>query len=152
MLIGIDPGATGAIVVLESDFTLIDAMPMPTVKVGKTSRVNGAAIAAFLRCFDETHTFIEAVGGLPGQSAPAAFNFGHSSGLPEGIVIGLGLPYTLVYPQAWKRRAGLIGTDKDAARSRAIQLWPAWRALDKKGAGQALADAALIARFGGDRA
>ena len=41
--------------------------------------------------------------------------------------------------------------DKDAARTRAIQLWPAWRDLDLKGKGQALADAALIARFGGEQ-
>jgi crossover junction endodeoxyribonuclease RuvC len=54
----------------------------------------------------------------------------------------------MVTPQKWKKAAGLIGTDKDAARTRAIQLWPNWRDLDKKGKGQALADAALIARYG----
>ena len=52
-------------------------------------------------------------------------------------------PVTLVTPQTWKNRADLIGKDKDAARTRAIQIWPAWRALDLKGKGQALADAAL---------
>jgi hypothetical protein len=55
-----------------------------------------------------------------------------------------------VTPQAWKKSQGLIGTDKDAARSRAIQLWPTWKELHKKGKGQALADAALIARRGGE--
>jgi crossover junction endodeoxyribonuclease RuvC len=58
------------------------------------------------------------------------------------------MPVELVPPQAWKKRAGLIGKDKDAARSRAIQMWPDWRELDKKGAGQAFADAALIAYYG----
>jgi crossover junction endodeoxyribonuclease RuvC len=54
----------------------------------------------------------------------------------------------MVTPQKWKKAAGLIGTDKEAARARAIQLWPEWRALDTKGKGQALADAALISRYG----
>jgi len=54
----------------------------------------------------------------------------------------------LVTPQKWKKAPGLIGSDKDAARGKAIQMWPKWQCLDKKGQGQALADAALIARFG----
>lgn len=47
-----------------------------------------------------------------------------------------------------KKSAGLIGSDKDAARSRAIQLYPELRALDAKAKGRAIADALLIARFG----
>jgi crossover junction endodeoxyribonuclease RuvC len=54
----------------------------------------------------------------------------------------------MVTPQAWKKHVGLLNKDKDAARSLAIDLWPSWGALDKKGEGQALADAALIARYG----
>jgi crossover junction endodeoxyribonuclease RuvC len=50
------------------------------------------------------------------------FTFGHAAGVAEGILQGLNIPYTLVTPQAWKKSAGLIGSDKDAARSRAIQL------------------------------
>ena len=51
-------------------------------------------------------------------------------------------------PQKWKKSAGLIGTEKDVARSTAILLWPEWRAQHAKGKGGALADAALIARYG----
>lgn len=66
----------------------------------------------------------------------------------EGILQGLFIPYSLVTPQAWKKTAGLIGSDKDAARSRAIQLYPSLRILDQKAKGQAVADALLIARHG----
>ena len=76
------------------------------------------------------------------------FNFGHSCGTVMGVVGALGYAHTMVTPQKWKKAAGLIGTDKEAARARAIQIWPAWRALDTKGKGQAFADAALIARYG----
>jgi crossover junction endodeoxyribonuclease RuvC len=76
------------------------------------------------------------------------FNFGHSCGTIMGVIAALGYAHTMVTPQKWKKAAGLIGTEKDAARARGIQLWPHWSDLHKKGKGQALADAALIARFG----
>src|SRR5690606_14340133 len=88
------------------------------------------------------------VGAMPGQGVSSMFTFGHAAGVVEGLIQGLGIPYTLVTPQAWKRRAGLIGSDKDAARSRAIQLYPGVRVLDLKEKGQAVADAMLIARYG----
>ena len=153
MRIGIDPGCSGALVVLTADGTVQDALLMPTFKTGKSSRVNGAALAAFLAKntqFDRAgaHAYLESVHAMPKQGVSSVFTFGHAAGVAEGILQGMGIAYTLIPPQTWKKRAGLIGTDKDAARSRAIQLWPAWRALDAKGKGQALADAALIAKYG----
>lgn len=149
-LIGIDPGITGAIVILQSRScpTPIEWMRMPVVKVGKSSRVDAAELARFLENFDSSAAYIEQVHSMPAQGVSSSFTFGHATGAVEGVVAALMLPTTLVTPQAWKRRAGLIGKDKDAARSRAIHLWPRWDALGAKGAGQAFADAALIARFG----
>lgn len=154
-LIGIDPGVSGAVVVMDEKFRLLEWMLMPTFKVGASSRVNGAELAAFLRSSIDRSASVrlERVGAAPvqgrKQGGSSMFTFGHAAGVADGVVAALELPVTLVTPQAWKRGAGLIGTDKDASRTRAIQLWPGWRDLDKKGAGQALADAALIARFGG---
>lgn len=147
-LIGIDPGASGAIVVMTPKFDLIEWDVMPTVKVGTQTRVNAAALAAILQEFDAGQAYLEQVGAMPGQGVSSMFSFGHAAGTASGVLAALQITTTMVTPQSWKRRAGLSGTDKDAARSRAIQLWPAWRALDAKGKGQALADAALIARFG----
>jgi crossover junction endodeoxyribonuclease RuvC len=154
-LIGIDPGCSGALVVLAPSGERVDCLLMPTFKNGKSSRVNGAAVAAFLKKHSQydragTHAYLESVHAMPKQGVSSVFTFGHAAGVVEGILQGLGIAYTLVPPQQWKKRAGLIGTDKDAARSRAIQLWPTWRDLDLKGKGQALADAALIARFGAE--
>lgn len=148
LLVGIDPGCSGAVVVMDGAFRLIEWMAMPTLKPGKAARVNAPALAAFLREFDDAHAYLEAVQAMPGQGGSSMFSFGHAAGVAAGVLGALEVPTTLVTPQAWKKRAGLIGTDKDAARTRAIQLWPAWRDLDAKGRGQALADAALIARFG----
>jgi crossover junction endodeoxyribonuclease RuvC len=146
-LIGVDPGASGAIVMLE-DGVPIEWELMPIMKVGSATRVNGSAVAAFFLDSKVEHVYIEQVGAMPGQGVASMFNFGHSVGTVIGVLSALFIPYTLVTPQAWKKAAGLIGTDKDAARARALQLWPDWRELDKKGKGQALADAALIARYG----
>jgi crossover junction endodeoxyribonuclease RuvC len=146
--IGIDPGCTGALVVLDNDVP-IDAMFMPTLKVGTNTRVNGAAVHTFLANYPGVPVFLELVNAMPGQGGASMFTFGHASGLVQGVVVGAGNPLTLVTPVKWKKAAGLLGTEKDAARSKAILLWPHWRDLDAKGKGQALADAALIARFGG---
>jgi len=151
--IGIDPGCSGALVLLDS-YGPIEWERMPVVKVGSNSRVNAAALAEILRQWERRadgftgHTFIENVGAMPGQGVTSMFTFGHATGVVAGVIAALQIPHTLVTPQSWKKRAGLIGKDKDAARSRAIQLWPQWRDLDAKGAGQAFADAALLARFG----
>lgn len=151
MIFGIDPGLTGCIAALDRAGALIAHLPMPTLRVGSKNRVNGAAVAAFVLAHaptGERHAYLELVGSMPKQSPNSMFSFGHSAGLVEGVLAGLGIPYTLVLPQTWKKHAGLMGTDKDASRSRAIQLYPGLRELDLKTKGQALADAILIARAG----
>lgn len=150
--IGIDPGVSGSIVVLaewgKGDFLPEAWLRMPFVKMGKSPRVNCPAVAAFLRRYAGCHAYIESVHAMPGQGSVSMFTFGHAAGAVEGVVGALGMPMTLVTPQRWKKHAGLIGTDKDASRSRAIQVWPDWTVLSKKGAGQAFADAAFIATYG----
>ena len=155
IVIGIDPGCSGALVAMHSSTTIISSLLMPTVKVGSKSRVNGAAISAWIQQLrsewahtDRIHAFLEQVGAMPSQGVSSTFTFGHAAGLVEGVVTGAGIPLTLVTPQAWKKKVGLIGQDKDAARSRAIQLYPGLRELDTKAKGQAIADAILIARHG----
>ncbi|EPG9674196.1 crossover junction endodeoxyribonuclease RuvC [Citrobacter freundii] len=147
-VLGIDPGCSGSLVLITEQGGYIDHLAMPTIKVGTKSRVNGAAVAAWIRQYGISHAYLEQVGAMPGQGTASMFTFGHAAGVVEGILQGLNIPYTLVTPQSWKKSAGLIGSDKDAARSRAIQLYPELRALDAKAKGQAIADALLIARFG----
>lgn len=162
MIIGVDPGGTGALVALRHDGSIIETLMMPTIKIGTKTRINGAAIAGWLKDVYRhsgevpVHAYLEQVNAMPSgppgkrraMGVGSAFTFGHAAGLVEGVLMGAGIPITLVTPQAWKKSAGLIGSDKDAARSRAIQLYPTCRILDLKGKGQAVADALLIARHG----
>lgn len=157
IIIGVDPGCSGAIVVTDKEGKYIAHLDMPTSVIGTKNRVNAAAIKGFL---DDTfsklpwyhpalmHAFIEQVGAMPKQGTASMFTFGDACGTVRGVIVGYGIPLTFITPQAWKKSAGLIGSNKDAARSRAIQLYPELRALDAIGKGQALADALLIARHG----
>jgi crossover junction endodeoxyribonuclease RuvC len=145
-ILGIDPGLTGALVILDNK-NPIEWMRMPVYMVGKSNRVNAAALAAFINDAGVDSAVIEQVGAMPGQGVTSMFTFGHACGTIMGVLGAIGIPHSLVTPQAWKKQAGIIGKDKDASRSRALQLWPHWRSLDKKGEGQAMADAALMAYF-----
>lgn len=161
MIIGVDPGTSGMLVCLKDNFEFVAALPMPTIKIGSKTRVNGAAIAGWIGGLkwdhtDNWHAFIEQVNAMPSgpagskrtMGAASAFTFGHNAGLVEGVLTGAGIPITLIHSQTWKKATGLTGTEKDAARSRAVQLYPEVRMLDLKGKGQALADAMFIARAG----
>lgn len=151
ILVGIDPGCSGAIALLDaSSMAYISHMLMPVTKSGKSSRVNGAALYNFLKNYgalSNMHAYIEQVGAMPGQGVSSMFTFGHAAGVVEGVVSAMGIPYTMITPQTWKKNAGLIGKDKDAARTKAVRLYPHLRELDLKGKGQAIADAILLARY-----
>lgn len=149
--IGIDPGLSGAVVAIQNGQP-IEWIRMPTYQIGSHKRVNCAALASWigdLMFCREVNAVVEMVGAMPGQGVTSMFSFGHATGSIMGVLEAMDILVFLVTPQKWKKNAGLIGKDKDAARSKAIELWPAWRALDKKIEGQAYADAALIALYGG---
>ena len=149
--IGIDPGLSGAIVIMESN-SPIEWQRMPTMKTGSANRVNAPALAAMIKPYlyldKPLHAYVELVSSMPGQGVASMFSFGHSAGVVQGVLGAFEIPVTMVTPSQWKKRAGLTGQDKDASRTLAIQMWPFWRELDKKGAGQAYADAAFIALYG----
>lgn len=152
IIIGIDPGCSGAVVAFDSVNEHFKYILMPTMEVGKSTRVNGAAVAEFLKPFLQTKpvVYLEKVGAMPKNGSVAMFTFGHSAGVVDGVCAALGLSITLVTPQAWKKHCGLIGSEKDASRSRCVQLYPTVVDLHKKGNGQAIADALLIAKYGAD--
>ena len=148
--IGIDPGLSGAIVIMENN-TPVAWYRLPTMKTGWANRVNAPALAAIIRPSiygEEIKAYVELVGSMPGQGVASMFSFGHSAGVIQGVLGAFEIPVVMVTPSQWKKRASLTGKDKDASRTLAIQTWPEWRLLDQKGAGQAYADAAFIALYG----
>lgn len=66
---------------------------------------------------------VEHVGGIPGQSAPAAFNFGAVTGFLHGVLETLRIPYELVRPQKWKKEFSCT-SDKNTSIEVAKRLFP----------------------------
>ena len=159
MYIGIDPGLKGAIALYQADGAVrVWDMPTLSVQRGKSTkqRVDLHALARLIGVIAElspTMAVVEDVGGMPGQSAPAAFSFGWACCAPVMALAMCGVPYRLVQPQIWKRSYSIRG-DKDDALQLATQLLPThaayWAATRGNGdAGQRAgrAEAALIARY-----
>lgn len=151
MILGIDPGLTGAISVIEDgELIAIIDMPVTEKQHGKGKGVNAYLLKDLLSdvCFKDATAYLEAVSAMPGQGVTSQFGFGRSVGVVEGILAGMGIGVRLVTPHAWKRHWGLLKKDKDAARTLAISLDPeeAHRFARKKDIGRA--DATLIGLYG----
>lgn len=150
MKIGIDPGASGAIAwIYDSGSVEMRDMPVAHKSSGKGNEVVPRLVADMLFAnYDEVMVYLEAVHAMPGQGVTSMFSFGRSMGVVEGVLAALEIPYTLVRPRAWKKRAGLIGKPKDASRGLAMRLYPqaAEYLTRKKDNGRA--EALLIAHFG----
>lgn len=147
MFIGIDPGNTGALAALYPSGT-VEVHDMPTMANGKKQQVNAAAVAEILSEWSRRGSLVvvEKVAAMPGQGVTSMFNFGMGYGVIQGVVAATGLPMRLVTPQSWKKPFGLIGKDKDMARTIAQQLYPNESLSRKKDIGRA--DAILIATYG----
>ena len=148
--IGIDPGITGAIALIEDGKVIeVEDMPIMAKSSGKGNQVNAVRLSAIIEGFmfsREIWVNIEAVNAMPGQGVTSQFSLGKSAGIIEGVVAALALPYSMISPQKWKRKEGLIGKEKDAARALCIREHPeiADKLTRKKDGGRA--DAILIAR------
>ena len=154
LVIGIDPGITGSICFFE-DGKIIDLIDMPNMADGKKQKkqVNGAQIynEILLRTKNvekrNIKVVIEHVSAMPGQGVTSMFNFGQSFGVLKGICSAMQLSMHFVRPAKWKRFFNLINAEKDASRTKAIEIFPyiSTQLSRKKDANKA--DAALIASF-----
>jgi crossover junction endodeoxyribonuclease RuvC len=154
LIIGIDPGITGAICFFE-DGKITDVIEMPNMAEGKKNKkqVNGAQIyhEIFLRIKylekKEIKVVIEQVSAMPGQGVTSMFNFGQSFGILKGICSAMQLPMYFVRPAKWKKYFNLINSEKDASRTKAIEIFPYFSSQLSKKKDSNKADAILIASF-----
>jgi len=145
MILGIDPGISGALAWLSDDGHLISTMDMPAIEVHGKKKVSPQILTSELAGRRPILAVIEDVGAMPGQGVTSMFNFGYSAGILAGVCAGLGIPTVLYRPAVWKRAAG-VPADKGAARQMAQRLWPGCRDFDRvKDDGRA--EAALLARW-----
>ena len=154
LIIGIDPGISGSICFFDNG-RIIDVIEMPTMTEGKKNKrqVNGSQIYNEIsKRIDNTEkkdirVVIEHVTAMPGQGVTSMFNFGQSFGILKGICSAMQLPMYFVRPAKWKKYFNLINSEKDASRTRAIEIFPYFSAQLSKKKDSNKADAILIASF-----
>jgi crossover junction endodeoxyribonuclease RuvC len=147
MIIGIDPGAKGALAWLSGDGHLIAVQDLPWIK---GHGLNAASFAAWIELRDDIrHAFVERVASRPGQGVVSVFTFGMNYGQIIGVLTGLKIPVTLIAPTKWKPAVGLpTGSNKAASRARAAQLWPGAADSFARVRDDGRAEAALIGMYG----
>ena len=154
LIIGIDPGISGSICFFK-DGKILDVIEMPTMNEGKKNKrqVNGAQI--YNEITDrinklqnqDVRVVVEQVSAMPGQGVTSMFNFGQSFGIIKGICSAMQLPLYFVRPTKWKKYFNLINAEKDASRTKAIEIFPYFSSYLAKKKDTNKADAILIACY-----
>ena len=170
IIIGVDPGFSGALVTMSVDGAPLRTVIMPVIKSStkikkkskdgtksKTSTKSKTTLdmVAITKFFDTRkkairHVFIEQVGAMPGQGVVSMFRFGEGYGFLQGICAGLRIPFSLIHPVTWKRII-CHGIPKGKASGILVaqRLWPTANILDEKGKHHdGIADALCIAEYG----
>jgi len=155
--LGVDPGALGALAVINEDGVLVAVhdMPFDLVKIGKTNkkRINAEKIQKILSEMqsnlfgDQCCAWVEKVGARPGQGVSSCFAFGEAYGLVRGVMAGLCIPTHTVAPAVWKK-ALRLGSSKESSRLMAMEIWPEDARVFKRVKDDGRAEAALLALYG----
>jgi len=156
IIFGIDPGVSGAISVLRNK-EVLEVFEMPTMIDGKKNKkqVNGSALTNIIMNTidfknEEVVIVVEHVNAMPGQGVTSMFNFGQSFGVIKGICAALKLPIHFIRPTKWKKHFNLINTNKDASRTKVIEVYPKISSQLSRKKDSNKADAILIARYFND--
>ena len=155
-IIGIDPGLSGAIAILENK-KVLKFFDMPVMSEGKKNKrqLNSAQLVNILReninsNNEEISVVVEQVNAMPGQGVTSMFNFGQTFGAIKGVCAALSLPIYFVRPSKWKKHFELINSSKDASRTKVIEMYPYLSNQLSKKKDVNKSDAILIARFYSD--
>ena len=154
-IIGIDPGLSGGIAVLENN-QVLSIFDMPVMSEGKKNKrqLNSAQLVTLIKenikSSEDVAVIVEQVNAMPGQGVTSMFNFGQTFGAIKGVCAALGLPIFFVRPAKWKKHFELINSSKDSSRTKAIEMYPALSNQLAKKKDVNKSDAILIARFYSD--
>ena len=154
LIIGIDPGINGAICFFDNG-KILDVIEMPKMVDGKKNKkqVNSAQIyneiteRTYSKDKYDIRVVIEQVSAMPGQGVTSMFNFGQSFGILKGVCSAMQLPMYFIRPAKWKKYFGLLKSEKDASRTKAIEMFPYFSSELSKKKDSNKADAILIASF-----
>ena len=151
-IVGIDPGLSGAIAILE-DNKVLSLFDMPVMSEGKKNKkqLNSAQLVNILRenilNSEDIAVVVEQVNAMPGQGVTSMFNFGQTFGAIKGVSAALNLPIFFVRPSKWKKHFELINSSKDSSRTKVIEMYPSLSSQLSKKKDVNKSDAVLITRF-----
>ena len=152
-IIGIDPGLSGAIAILENN-KVLNIFDIPVMSEGKKNKrqLNSALLVNLLKeninnKEEEVVVVVEQVNAMPGQGVTSMFNFGQTFGAIKGVCAALKLPIFFVRPSKWKKHFELINSSKDSSRTKAIEMYPSLSNQLSKKKDVNKSDAILIARY-----
>ena len=157
LIIGMDPGISGAICFFENG-EVKEIIDMPNMADGKKNKrqINGPQVYNEISSRikntpkKEIVVVIEQVSAMPGQGVTSMFNFGQSFGVLKGICSAMQLSMRFIRPAKWKKYFGLIKTEKDASRTKVIEIFPYISSQLSRKKDSNKADAILIARYFND--
>jgi crossover junction endodeoxyribonuclease RuvC len=155
-ILAIDPGAVsgGCVIVEINDGAapqLIDAIDLLVIGVKAKQRIDVLALRDWIQFHKPDHAYVERGQAHPHQGASSGFKYGRGCGAIETVITLCEIPLTIVEPSVWKKFHQLRGGDKEAARQRALQLFPAGHALLARRKDHGRAEAALVALYGASR-
>ena len=151
-IIGIDPGLSGAIAILENN-RVLNIFDMPVMSEGKKNKrqLNSALLVNLIKenidNQEEVSVVVEQVNAMPGQGVTSMFNFGQSFGVLKGVCAAMQLPIFFVRPAKWKKYYDLINSQKDSSRVKAIEMFPKFSSTLSRKKDTNKADAILIANY-----
>lgn len=151
LILGVDPGATGALMLIDTaDRRIAAGLDMPVLRYGSWKLVDGAAALAWVQAQQIDRIVVERADCMPNDAKAAAVQFGRVVGGIASVLIASGRPLELAAPSAWKARAGLLHQGKEASRDLARVTFGAdaaatWFSLKKH---HDRAEAALLALYG----
>ncbi len=152
IVVGIDPGLSGAIAILENN-KVLNIFDMPVMAEGKKNKrqLNSAQLVSIIKNGtkpeSEIAVVVEQVNAMPGQGVTSMFNFGQTFGAIKGVCAALELPIFFVRPSKWKKHFELINSSKDSSRTKVIEMYPSLSSQLAKKKDVNKSDAILIARY-----
>ena len=151
-ILGIDPGLSGAIAILENK-KVLKIFDMPVMAEGKKNKkqLNSALLVSIIKnntnSEEDAAVVVEQVNAMPGQGVTSMFNFGQTFGAIKGVCAALNLPIFFVRPSKWKKYFELINSSKDSSRTKVIEMYPSLSDQLSKKKDVNKSDAILIARY-----
>lgn len=147
LTIGVDPGLSGAIAMLDEHGDVVFVDDLPVVRDNKLAWIDGGELQSLIinwRQGRQCTAMIERVNAMPKQGVSSSFQFGVGFGSILGVLQAMAIPIEFVRPTNWKKAMNL-GADKKAALHKARLLYPDVDLRLAKHEGRA--EALLIARY-----